>query len=65
MLTLRIAVQAGSILRHSSSIKPLLTGNNKTDCIKFAMDDIEYTSRKDEYEFNNTYVLAHEDKKRF
>lgn len=63
--TLHRAVQAGSILRHSSSIKPFLTDNNKLDRLKFAMDHIDYNSRKDTYEFKNMYDYVHVDEKWF
>lgn len=59
--TLDRAVQIESVLRHSSSIKPLFTDNNKFDRITFAMDHVHYNSRKDANKFKNMYNYVHVD----
>lgn len=64
-LTLRRAVQSGSVLRRSNSIKPFLTDSNKLDRMKFAMDHIDYNSCKNIYESKNTYDYVHVDKNWF
>lgn len=61
-LTLHRAIRAGSILLHSSSIKPLVTDINKVKQTKFAINNIEYSLHKYTYEFKNmcNYVQVDE-----
>lgn len=63
--SLHRAVQAGEILSHSSSIKPLLTGKNELNRVKFALDHIHYNPRTDTYQFNNLLNYVHVDEKWF
>lgn len=63
--TLHRAVKDGAIIRHSSSIKPFLTEENKVNRVKFALDHIIYNERRHKYEFKSLNNYVHVDEKWF
>ena len=62
--TLHRAKKSGWIRRHTNSIKPKLTTENKIRRMRFAISFIS-RCRGDKYEFNNMYDVVHIDEKWF
>lgn len=63
--TLHRSKKRGDILRHSSSIKPSLTHQNKMQRIDHALSQVTLNERIDEYRFNSMYNYVHIDEKWF